>query len=284
MATFYNQATLSYNGSVTSSNITAGSINQSVTASKNAVIDTYSPDDTAVYIISVVNDGASAIDSITLTDDLGAYEYGDPAETFVPLTYVADSVNLYVNGGLQPQPTVTGTSPLTITGISIPAGGNALIIYAAEVNQYAPLGSDASIVNTAVISAPGITGVTATETITPSSAADLAISKSLSPIEVNEGGTVTYPFVIQNFGSSAVTADDTVVFSDDFTPALSSLTAQFNGVQLTEGTDYTYSEATGEFRSALGTVTVPAAETARSADGTWTIQPGVSTLIITGTI
>ena len=41
MAAFYNQATLSYNGSVAVSNITTGEIIETLSATKEAVTDTY---------------------------------------------------------------------------------------------------------------------------------------------------------------------------------------------------------------------------------------------------
>lgn len=46
----------------------------------------------------------------------------------------------YANGTLQPTPTVDaeGTA-LVISGINVPAGGNAIIVYEAQANQFAPL-------------------------------------------------------------------------------------------------------------------------------------------------
>ena len=55
MATFYNQATLSYNGNVKSSNITTGNIIEVLSADKNAVLPNYSIDNDVVYVISIVN-------------------------------------------------------------------------------------------------------------------------------------------------------------------------------------------------------------------------------------
>ena len=71
MATFYNQATLSYNGTVASSNITAGEILEVLSASKRAVSDSYSADSGNVFIISIVNTGSSCYNGLTVTDDLG---------------------------------------------------------------------------------------------------------------------------------------------------------------------------------------------------------------------
>ena len=62
-----------------------------------------------------------------------------------PLTYVADTIHYYINGTLQPAPTVTAGPPLTITGISIPANGNVTIVYEVTTNQFAPLAPESSI-------------------------------------------------------------------------------------------------------------------------------------------
>ncbi len=144
MATFYNQATLSYNGNVTVSNITAGEILDVVSASKTPLTETYSQGADIAYAISVLNTGTTDLTGLTVTDDLGSYSFGDPASELVPLTYVEDSVKLFVNGTLQAAPTVSTADGLTFSGISVPAGGSAIIMYEAAVNQYAPFGTGAN--------------------------------------------------------------------------------------------------------------------------------------------
>ncbi|MBP5581053.1 MAG: hypothetical protein J6X85_04590 [Ruminococcus sp.] len=282
MATFFNQATLSYNGTVTSSNITAGEIIDVLSVSKNAVSDTYTADSENVYIISIVNTGSSCYRDLTVTDDLGEYSFGENG-TAVPLTYSEGSLTYYVNGVAQADPVVVSTSPLTVTGINVPAGGNAMLIYSADTNSFAPLGDEAEIVNTATVSGEGFTPITASETIAYAEGVDLAISKSLSPAAVEENGEVTYTFVIQNFGAVPVEADSNVVFSDTFTPALTELTAEFNGEAWASGTNYAYDPDTGVFTSIDGQITVPAAQFIQNEEtGEWTAQAGVSTIIIKG--
>ena len=72
MATFTNQATLSYNNTVTRSNIVTGELVDILTATKTAVTGTYGCDSCVAYAVSIVNSGASAFTGLTLTDDLGA--------------------------------------------------------------------------------------------------------------------------------------------------------------------------------------------------------------------
>lgn len=284
MATFYNQATLSYNGRVASSNITTGEILEVVSATKSAVPEVYTVGEDNTFIISIVNSGSASFQNVTITDNLGSYEYGtEPQSTAVPLTYEEGTLLYYVNGIQQPAPTVTSFSPLTITGINIPAGGNVSIIYSAEANQFAPLGEGAQIVNTAEITGAGTSPITVSETITPVNGADLSITKTLSPTAVEENGQVTYTFLIQNYGSEEAAAADEVVFSDTFSPVLSSLTAVYNGTPWTITTDYTYDTASGAFASVPGAITVPAAQFSQDPDtGAWSVQPGESTLVITG--
>lgn len=283
MARFTNQAQLRYGNSVANSNIAVGEILEVLSATKTAVRSTYGQNDTITYIISIVNSGTTAFNNITLTDNLGAYAFD--TTTVTPLTYIEGTVKYYVNGVVQTAPAVTEGPPLAITGINIPAGGNATIIYEAEVNQYAPLATNATITNTAVISGGGVTPITVTETVTSENEPILIITKSVSPVPVTENGTLTYTFLIQNIGNAAADAATNVVVTDTFDPILTNLTATFNGTAWTAGTNYTYDETTGAFASVAGQITVPAATYAQDATtGAWIVNPGVSTLVITGTV
>lgn len=285
MATFYNQATLSYNGNVASSNITAGEILENLTVTKSPVNSTYAADRDNAYVINIVNNGSTSYNGVTVTDDLGEYTFGDPAASVVPLTYITDSVRYFVNGVPQEAPAVTSEEPLTVTGISVPAGGNVSIVYSARANRFAPLGEAASITNTAVVSGTGFSDISASANVTPESSASLAINKSLSPAAVEENGRVTYTFTIQNNGGTEAAADDDIIFSDTFNPVLSNLTAEFNGTPWTAGTNYRYNESTGEFTSLAGQITVPPATFVQDpTTGAWSVQPGVSTIVISGNI
>ena len=72
MATFTNQATLSYNNTVTRSNIVTGEL-VDILAMTTAVTDTYGCDTCVTYTVSIVNSGAAAFAGLTVTDDVGAY-------------------------------------------------------------------------------------------------------------------------------------------------------------------------------------------------------------------
>lgn len=283
MARFTNQAQLRYGNSVANSNIAVGEILEVLAVTKTAVKNTFGQNDTITYVISIINSGTTAVTGLTLTDNLGAYTFG--TQTLTPLSYVDNTLKYYTNGVLQAAPSVTGTSPLTITGISVPAGGNASIVYETKVNEYAPLSLASQITNTVTVSGTGITDITADETITAQSEPMLTITKSVSPVPVTENGTLTYTFTIQNYGSVAATEDTGVVITDTFLPVLSNLNAAFNSAAWTLGTDYTYDQTTGLFSSVSGKITVPAASyTQDETTGIWSINPGVSTLIITGTV
>ena len=284
MATFTNQATLTYNGTTTASNIVTGEILEVLSAQKNAVVDAYTAGDDITYVISILNTGQAPLTGLTLTDDLGAYTFG--AQTLTPLTYANGSIRYYVNGVLQPAPTVTAQAPLTVTGLNVPAGGNAMLLYEANTNQYAPRAAGARINNTATISGAGVTNpVTAAEAVTAAERAALTINKAVSPRVVTENGALTYTFTIQNSGNTAVTPADNATVSDRFNPILSNLAVSLNGTPLTAATDYTYDQATGEFTLTPGRITVPAATyTQDAATGAWTTEPGISTLTVTGTL
>lgn len=285
MATFFNQATLSYNGNVTNSNIVSGEFLEVLSATKTAVLDDYVANDDVTYVISLVNSGTTNFTGLKLRDNLGAYPFCN--RTLVPLTYSEGSVRYYINGVLQPAPTVTtDEDELVICGINVPACGNAMIIYEVQANQLAPLGVDDSITNEVTITGCGIANdVTAEETITTENRAVLTISKSLSPTTVAENGQLTYTFVIQNSGNTPAVATDDVTVTDKFDPILSNITVTFNGEVWTEGAQYTYNEATGEFATIPSQITVPAATYTQDPDtGVWITNPGVAVLTVTGTI
>lgn len=283
MAQFTNQAQLSYNDSVTNSNIAVGELLEVLSASKTAVMDDYVRNDDITYIISIVNSGTTPFTNLSVTDDLGAYAFNDT--TLVPLTYVDGSVRYYVNGILQSAPTVSAGTSLVISGINIPAGGNAIIVYEARANQYAPLDVDGIITNTAVIDGGGIsTPITTSETVSTEDTPELTITKSVSPVPVAENGVLTYTFIIQNSGNTEAGADANIVVTDTFNPILSNLTVTLNGTQL-PAESYTYNEATGEFATVAGSITVPAATfTQDETEGYFIINPGVTTLTISGTV
>ena len=284
MAQFTNQAQLSYNNSVTNSNIAVGELLEVLSATKTAVIDTYVRNDNITYIISIINSGTVPFTGLTVTDNLGAYTWNDT--TLVPLSYVDGSVRYYVNGTLQPAPTVTaGGTSLAISGINVPPAGNAIIVYEAQANQYAPLDVDGTITNIASISGGGITNtVTADETVTTNDIPELTITKSVSPVPVSENGVLTYTFIIQNTGNTAADAGANVVITDTFNPILSNLSVTLDGVALPAGS-YTYNEATGEFATVAGSITVPAATyTQDETAGYYVINPGVTTLVVSGTV
>lgn len=214
MARFTNQAQLRYGNAVANSNIAVGEIMEVLSATKTAVNNTYGQNDNVTYVISIVNSGAVPFSGITVTDNLGEYNFG--TETLTPLTYIPGTVKFYANGVLQPAPTVAAVSPLTVTGLTVPAGGNATVIYEAEVNSFAPMETGSQITNTAVVSATGITPVTVSETILVEEAPILSITKSVSPVPVTENGTLTYTFLIQNMGNTAADATAGVVVLDTF--------------------------------------------------------------------
>ena len=76
MAIFSNQATLTYNGSSTNSNIAYGEILDVLVATKTAVEGTYTPGQTVTYVVTLRNTGTAALTGLTLTDDLGGYNFG----------------------------------------------------------------------------------------------------------------------------------------------------------------------------------------------------------------
>lgn len=280
MATFTNQATLTYNNITVSSNVVTGEIAETLSVTKTAVDDAYSPGETLTYAVSLINSGSTPITGITLTDDLGAYDFN--GTTLVPLTYTDGSVQYFANGALQPAPAATAASgQLVISDITVPANGNAVIIYQAAANEFASPEAGASIKNTVTADGTGAPAVTASAEVPAANESALSITKSLSPSEVTESGSITYTFTIRNTGN---TAEAGAVMNDTFDPILKNIAVGIDDTAALS-TDYTYDELTGEFATTAGAFTVPAATyTCDPVTGAYSVVPGSVTITVSGTI
>lgn len=283
MATFTNRATLTYNGRTVDSNTVTGTINEPLTVTKNALSDTYSGGGSVTYVISLVNSGTTTLNNLTVTDDLGSTVV--EGQTIVPLDYVGGSLAYFINGTLQSVPSVTSESPLIISGISVPAGGDAFLVYQAMVTPFAGLETGDSITNTVTVNGSGLAeGVSDSETITVLSQAELSITKALNPTTVIDDGAITYTFEIENRGNTATLVEDNVTVTDVFDPILNITSVTLDGVVLTAGVEYTYDQATGNFSTTPGFINVPAATFVQNPDGSYTVIPGSVTLEVNGTI
>lgn len=283
MAQFTNQAQLSYNNETVTSNVVVGQLQEVLSATKTAVNGSYRTGETVTYAVNLINSGTTAVTGLNLTDDLGAYS-PETGTTYVPLTYVDGTVRYFINGVRQTAPTVTAGNSLVLAGITVPAGGNATILYDALVNGYANPTATGSLINTVTVTGGGITPLTATATLPSDVRTGLSITKSISPVPVVENGTLTYTFLIENTGSTAADGTGNLTVTDTFQPVLTGITVTLNGATLTEGTDYTYNETTGVFATVPGRITVPAATFAQGTDGVWVTTPGTATLTVSGTI
>ena len=284
MAIFTNQAMLTYNGSSTNSNIAYGELLDVLVATKTAVEGDYTPGESVTYVVTLRNTGNAPLTGLTVTDDLGGYDFN--GTTVYPLAYEAGSAVLFTNGVPQAAPAVTAGPPLVFSDITVPAGGDVVIVYQAQANAFADPAAGGTIDNTVTVTGDGLSApITATETVVANAEPVLSISKSITPAQVVDNDRVTYTFVIQNSGNQAVVATDNAAITDTFDPILTALTVTFNGAAWTQGVQYNYDETTGVFTTVPGQILVPAATyTQDPVTGAYTATPGIATLIVTGTI
>lgn len=285
MATFYNQATLSYGGNVVNSNTTEAELLSGLTITKEAISDAYTAGGNITYVVTLSNIGGSAYNALTLTDNLGAYPLPTTG-TAVPLDYVDGSLRYYLDGVLQPAPTVTSVDDLEISGINLPADSTATFIYETRANEFAPIAAGSTITNTASTNGGvGIGVITADATVGVRENPQLTIAKAVCPAVITDNDRVTYTIIVQNLGNAPIVTTDGVIISDVFNPTLTDLTVTLDGAPLAEGTGYIYNETTGEFTTTDGTITVPAATyTQDPTTGAITTAPGVAILTVTGTV
>ena len=76
MAIFSNQATLTYNGNSTSSNIVYGELLEVLTATKTAVEGTYLPGELVTYVVTLRNTGSTTEVTVDLEGRVGIKEVG----------------------------------------------------------------------------------------------------------------------------------------------------------------------------------------------------------------
>lgn len=287
MPSIENFATVSYtSGGVTEtrvSNIAEISVESAIGFTKTSLGNTYNDNSVLTYILTITNSSGSEITGSTITDNLGTYVFGTTELT--PLEYVDPAV-LLINGQdvtaqLGVDPSVQGS--LTFSIPTIPAGATANIIYKAQVNDFAPLALDSTIVNTSTFESNSeCADTTASATVSVANAANISIIKQMCPNPVICGDTITYSIKIYNYGN---TAAENVVLTDDFNPAPTNITVSRDGVLLL-GTDYTYIDGTLTVPAADATsVTVPAATFVQDpTTGIVSITPGVVEYTITGII
>ncbi|MBQ2663903.1 MAG: DUF11 domain-containing protein [Clostridia bacterium] len=271
-----NRASISYNGSgvVLSNQTNTTLIDQyTVELTKTPVVDTVIAGGDAVYVISLANTGAGALDGATLTDNLGGTEN--------QLSYVDGSAQFYMNGEL-----VTGTATPDADGVvfgyadTIIPGDNLLVIYAASVG----IAQTGTITNTVTADVPTaeqtqriiVAQASATITITP--VANVSIFKAASADTVQIGDTLTYTFTLMNTGSEAA---ENINFTDAL-PEQFNVTSVSYTVDGTEtpiaDTDYTI--------EAPNTLIIPADSSTLEIDIPAATEegPGITTITVTGTI
>lgn len=285
--TMTNQALLQFSYGATtataSSNIATTVIQGPLSASKSVLESSYQAGSDLTYLITLTNSGAAALSPVTIVDDCGAYAVS-PTLSVAPLFYT-DPAQLYINGvfsaNLTPAP---GINSITFTIPSIPANSNAMLIYKAHVDDFAPLAVGSSITNTATVSATGLSeSVVVTASVNVADYADVSIIKSLTPNPITDGSTLTSTFTIYNYGNTAATD---VVLRDTFSPVPDPITVTVNGAVLA-ATDFSYANGllTLPAAGSAYALSVPAASFVQNpATGVFSTNPGTVVITVSGVI
>lgn len=282
-----NQATLTYqygqSMGTASSNIATATLQGPLTVTKNSLFTDYREGEDLTYILTFTNASSAAMTNVSVVDNLATYTTDDSVEV-TPLTYTGPAY-LYINGVFSAEltPDVDDDS-VTFTVPALAAGANAMILYKATVNEYALLEMGSELTNTTVFRAEGITETASAEhTIPVEEYADIRIIKTMSPSVITDGNVMTYTFTLYNYGNTEATD---VVLSDAFSPVPTNITVTVNGTPV-NATDYTYINGvlTLPGEGAELTLSVPAATFTQDEEtGAVTVSPGITTIVVTGTI
>jgi len=284
MAIITNQANLTYTyGSTTASvlsNLATTEITAPLTAEKRVLDAAYRLGTDLTYIISLHNDSESTLSNLTVADNLGAYTPAGATDPVTPLTYTGPAA-LYLDGVISEELTpVVSENGLSFTIPGIPANANALLIYKATVNGFAPLAPGSEIENVASI---GLNDpITVSATVPATHYADVVITKEMTPDPVSEGETLTVTFTIENRGNEDATD---LVLVDDFPVSLTDVSVTVNGAPVTDFTFENNRLTLPAAGSTKTTLTVPAASFSQNpTTGAITVVPGMLTVVMTGTV
>lgn len=285
--TITNRASLRYTyGAVTetvASNLASTVMNDPLSITKSSLETAYRAGASISYVITVANGSDLPLTNVTITDDLGTYE---PSEgvSVTPLTYEGPA-QLYLDGVFSTVlvPVITEDS-VSFTIPSIAPETNAMILYKATPNEYAPMVPDSEITNTASF-VPGVqtAPIAASHTIPVEAYAEVTIEKEMSPNPITDGAQLVNTFTITNTGN--VEATD-LVLSDAFMTPLENLVIAIDGTVILP-TEYSYTDGvlTLPADGASTVITVPAATfTQDETTGVVTSVPGVTVVTVRGTV
>lgn len=283
-----NQARLSYlyggstRGTATS-NVATATLQDSLEVTKTSLETSYHANDEITYILTLSNNCCSGDGQVAIMDNLGSYTPAGCQNPVNPLTYTGPA-NLYIDGVLSTglQVDSVNTTEVKFTVPSLAAGSNAIIVYKAQVNEFADLTTGASIENTATFELKGncTQTVEVSDTLPVAGYADVSIVKSMStcPTGCN---AITYTFDLYNYGNEAAT---NVVLTDLFNPVPNITGITVDGEPI-EAADYEFTGGTLTLPGGTSseTITVPAATITAACTGT-TVVPGTAQIVVSGTV
>lgn len=255
-----NQATLSYNNTTTNSNTVTTQILSlyNLTATKESLQTTYTPNQSITYLTRVENTGSASLYNLTIVDNL--------ADGLI--NYLNGSVKGYLNG-TEINVNVISTAnnvTFTIDNVMNP-GDNVIIVFKTST----PLTRPDVLTNVQNISANGGTTTGPIVSANPSASVELAsyaaleIIKSANKPSIYSGDSLTYTFQITNSGNELA---NNVTFSDIFPTGYT-----INTITLTTPTSTTPVSYDPTTYVTGNTLTIPAL----------TIPVGTSTLTVVGT-
>lgn len=281
-----NQASLSFRNQTLLSNTVEGSLTPVFSYEKSAAATGYRSGSILTYQCVASNTGDTAVSGVTLTDNLGRYDWTYLLWRF-PLQYVYGSavLTLIDSTGVR-----SGTVDVDfsfdgmIFTFDIPARTTAWLTYNAQVTPYANLTLGATIVNTAVLAPPApYASLTDSYTLPVEAYTDLRIAKQLSPNPAIQGQPLTITLNLSNYGNTAVSSQDAATVSDRISPLLTNLTVTGGSAPWTQGVQYSYDPVTGLFQTLPGAFSLAAATFTQSTFGVWQADPSSFAIVITGT-
>lgn len=286
---FLNAASLSFEyghqKGFTLSNTANASVQEAITVNKYVLTGSYFLNKEIFYCVSIANNKPTAIKSLKINENLGAYSNSVSSDTkFIPLDYSGPSF-LYINGEFDSQIIPETYSDKIIFKINnFPAYSNILLIYSAKVNNKAPLAKKSSIINTSNITSGEILKpIICSKEVSADEKADIDIVKYMYPNPAMPGELITYNFTVYNYGNIEAT---NIKLNDVLLPAPNNINVSVNSKNLSRK-DYSYISGTLNIPSYDSdfSISIPPAQFLQdSTTGIFSTNPGVINIVVSGKI
>lgn len=285
MGKFVNQTQLTFGNNIIKSNIVEGEILEALIGNKVTLTDQYLFDSVITYFINLTNNSEKDISSINIEDNLATYTINK--NEYTPLDYIDGSSKLFIDGKEEQKiDIIKNKHNVIFKNITLKKNQTITLVYQGKINSYAPLGENNSIINKAKITYPNMTDSLVLESqLCYSNKANVKLEKSIDKTVYKSGEKIKHVIKILNYGINDLSLINNLTIKETFSPILKNIEVTYNGVKWTNGVNYSYNSASGNFITLSNQIALFKAKITKNENtNEYNLIPSFATLIIEGTI